>query len=61
MQLIAAVRGKFFVAKVQLELQLASTVGDSLTSLRNENNAAKSNSSHGHTLSQYKLSRSKKE
>lgn len=47
-----AVRGEICVAKAQLELNLASTVKDSPISLRNENNAAQRNSSHGHTLSQ---------
>lgn len=55
MQLFAAVSRGICVAKAQLELKVASTVGDSLTSLRKENNAPRSNSSHVHTLSQYKL------
>lgn len=50
MQMLAAGRGQIFVNKAQLEVKLASTVGDSLTSLRKEKNDPKSNSSHVHTL-----------
>lgn len=50
MQMLAAGRGQIFVNKAQLELKLTSTVGDSLTSQRKENNAPKSKSSHGQTL-----------